>query len=95
LTDEERAKSATVEGQLSEQDIEAIRQTVYAMARQQILEHLSSYSLDRWAGLLRERPGRHVLKITSTNGQQAAVYYAPQAGYQMEKVGGKWLIVGG
>ena len=95
LTDEERAKPATVEGPLSEQDIEEIRQTVYAMARQQILEHLSSYSPDRWAELSREWPGRNVLKITSTNGRQATAHYAPQAGYQMEKAGGKWLIVGG
>lgn len=94
LTDEERAKPAMVEGQLSEQDIEEIRQTVYAMARQQILEGLASYSPDEWAELLKKWPGRQALKINSRE-QRAAVYYAPGAGYQMEKIDGRWMIVGG
>jgi len=95
LTDEQKAKPASVEGSLSKEDVAEIRRTVFAMARQQILERFSSYSPDRWAELVHQWPGRNVLKINSANGRQAAVYHSPNAGYQMERTGGKWLVVGG
>jgi hypothetical protein len=94
LTDEERAKPAKVKGQLPEKEIGEIRRTVFAMARQQILERLADRPPDAWAVLLREWPGRHVLDIT-IEGRSTAVYYAPSAGYQMEQIDGKWTIVGG
>lgn len=94
LTKAERAQPVKVGGQLTEKEIAEIRRLVFAMARQQILEHLAEYSHDAWPDLLREWPGRHELDIRVA-GQQAAVYYAPNAGYQMEKIDGKWTIVGG
>lgn len=94
LTDEERAKSAKVQGQLPAKEIAEIRRTVFAMARQQIIERLADQPAETRVGLLRTWPGRHALDIT-VEGRQAAVYYAPNAGYQMEKIDGKWMIVGG
>jgi hypothetical protein len=94
LTKAERALPAKVGGQLTEKEIAEIRGLVFAMARQQILEHLAEYSPDAWPDLLREWPGRHELDIRVA-GQQAAVYYGPNAGYQMAKIDGKWTIVGG
>ena len=38
LTDEEQAIPAKVQGQLSEKDIDEIRRTIFAMARQEYLE---------------------------------------------------------
>jgi len=72
-----------------------IRRTVFAMARQEILERLAGRPREAWAELLREWPGRHALDISSENGRTAAVYYAPNAGYQLERIEGKWTIVGG
>lgn len=95
LTDEERAKPAKVQGQLAEKDIDEIRQTVFAMARQEILKRLADRPREAWAELLRGWPGRHALDISSANGRSAAVYYAPNAGYQLEQINGKWTIVGG
>ena len=95
LTDAERATPAKVQGQLSEKDIEEIRRTVFAMARQEILKRLADCPRDAWAGLLREWPGRHPLDVSSANGRSAVVYYAPHGGYQMERIAGKWTIVGG
>ena len=95
LTDAERATPAKVQGQLSEKDIDEIRRTVFAMARQEILKRLADRPRDAWAGLLREWPGRHPLDVSSANGRSAAVYYAPHAGYQVERIDGKWTIVGG
>jgi hypothetical protein len=95
LTDAERAKPAKVQGQLSEKDIDEIRRTVFAMARQEILKRLADRPRDAWTGLLLEWPGRYALDISSPNGRSAAIYYAPNAGYQMERIDGKWTIVGG
>lgn len=95
LTDEEQAIPAKVQGQLSEKDIDEIRRTIFAMARQEILKQLADCPRDAWTGLLRKWPGRHPLDISSANGRSAAVYYAPNAGYQMEQINGKWTIVGG
>jgi hypothetical protein len=96
LTDEERARPAEVQGQLSTRDIAEIRQTVFAMARQQILEGLAGRIPEAWPELLQKWPGRRALDISvSEHGRDAAVYYAPNAGYQMEKIDGKWTIVGG
>jgi hypothetical protein len=95
LTHAERATPAEVQGQLSEKDIDEIRRTVFAMARQEILKRLADRPRDAWPGLLREWPGRHPLDVSSADGRSAAVYYAPNAGYQMERIDGKWTIVGG
>jgi hypothetical protein len=95
LSDEERAKPAKVQGQLPEKDIDEIRRTVFAMAQQEILKRLADRPHEAWAELLRQWPGRHALDISSADARNAAVYYAPNAGYQMELVDGKWTIVGG
>ena len=65
------------------------------MAGQQIIERLAGQPAETWAELLQAWPGRHELDITTTDGRQAGVYYAPNAGYQLEKIDGKWTIVGG
>ena len=94
LSDEERAQPARIQGELPAKEITEIRRTVFAMARQQILERLAERPAGAWAGLLREWPGRQVLDIT-VQVRRAAVYFAPNAGYQMEHVDGMWTIVGG
>lgn len=95
LADAERATPAKVQGQLSEKDVEEIRRTVYTMARQEILKQLADCPHDAWTRLLRKWPGRHPLEVSSADGRSAAVYYAPNAGYQMERIDGTWVIVGG
>lgn len=96
LSDEERAKPAIVQGPLTERDVAEIGRTVFALAQREILEELARHSPEAWPELLREWPGRHALEISSgDDGRLAAVYYAPNAGYQFEKVNGKWMIVGG
>lgn len=95
LTEEERAKPAKVRGQLQQKDIDEIARTIFAMARQEILERLADRPLRAWAELLRQWPGRYALDIVSEDGRHAAVYYAPNAGYQFELIDGKWMIVGG
>ena len=95
LADEQRATPAKVHGQLSQKDVNEIRRTVFAMALQYMLKELANRSPEGWTELLRKWPGRHALDISSKDGLHAAVYYAPNAGYQMEKINGKWMIVGG
>ena len=98
LSEEERTKPAKVKGQLSERELVEIRNTVFAMARQQILQRLAAASPENWPEILRGWPGRHGLEITVEErgkGRSGVVYYAPNAGYQMEQIDGKWTIVGG
>lgn len=94
LSDAERAKPDKVTGQVSEGEIPEIRRVVFAMARWQILKGLADYNREEWPRLLQQWPGRHPLSIHS-DGRRAAVYYAPNAGFQLEKIEGKWTIVGG
>jgi len=98
MSEEERAKPAVVHGPLTERDVAEIRRTVFAFAQREILDDLVRLTPEAWPELLgnRKLPGRHALNISlSDNGRQAAVYYAPNAGCQFEKVDGKWMIVGG
>ena len=95
LGEAQRALPAKVAGPVTEKEVEEIRQTVFAMARREILEYLAERPHEAWPDLLRSWPGRPPVQIISTDGRYAAVYYAPNAGYQFEKIGGKWTIVGG
>ena len=95
LSAAERALPAKVGGQIAEKDIDEIRRLVFAIVRQEILEQLAEGPHDAWPDFLRPWPGRHALDISSPDGRYAAVYYAPNAGYQLEKIEGQWTIVGG
>ncbi len=95
LTEEERARVPTVTGQLSPEEVSEIRRTVFAMAQWQIMKRLAVSGVSR-QGWNEEWPGRRELTIEVIHdGRGAVVYYAPNAGYQMERLNGKWAIVGG
>lgn len=76
-------------------DIEDIREVVYRHARLQVI-HDFVQRIDRKSRdeALLKWPGRHPLQGAG-DGKQAGVYYAPNAGFQLEKQEGKWTVVGG
>jgi len=99
LTEEELARVPTVTGQFSSDEVSEIQRTVFAMARFQIMQRLVVSGVSR-QGLPEEWterwPGRHALTIKMRpDGRSAVVYYGPNVGYQMERINGKWTIVGG
>ena len=94
LTAAQQAQSAEVEGNLSPSEIEEIRQTTFLMARRWMVGSLLEADLARWPEILKPWPGRYPLRISASQ-EQAAVYYAPNAGYQFGKRERHWVIVGG
>lgn len=95
LSAEEMDRPVKMTGKLTEEDIEEIRLTVFAMARRQILGKLATLAPEFWSEPLAEWPGRHGLEIRAPDKYRAAAEYAPNRGYQMEKIDGQWTIVGG
>jgi hypothetical protein len=94
LTAAQQTQKPEGDPDLAQSEIDEIRQTTYLMGRRQILESLLDADPAQWRELVSQWPGRHPLTISATE-TQAAVYYAPNRGYQFAKREGKWTIVGG
>jgi len=91
----QRTEKDEIGGALDPKDIEEIRAVVYRHARLQVIHDFVRQS-DRKSRdeALSKWPGRHPLRVSGDAGR-AGVYYAPNAGFQLEKQEGKWTVVGG
>jgi len=94
LTEVQRVQAPSIGGEFSRDDLEEVRRLTALMAGRQLLSSLAQADPDRWQGYLRDWPGRHPLKIHGDR-NRAAVYYAPDRGFQLERREGKWAVVGG
>lgn len=99
LTNEMRNDDVKIIGNLPESEVDGVRKAVFEYAREQAIRG-ACYLIDakEREAAMKNWPGRHPMRIGATNYPRnpgIGAYYAPNAGCQLEKQGGKWVVVGG